>query len=163
MISRFIFIIPLLVFSILFFFFNKGLQQDPRLLPSTLIHKPAPTFQLAALYSPKIYHENIFLGHPTLFNVWASWCDTCQEEQTALMKIHQKYPEIQIIGLNEKDQAPQARAWLKRYGNPYKIILVDPQGLTAIDYGVYGTPETFLIDSTGIILAKQVGALSLNL
>jgi cytochrome c biogenesis protein CcmG/thiol:disulfide interchange protein DsbE len=156
---RLCFLIPIFLILGLFYFFSKGLHQDPRELPSTLIHQPAPSFALHELDGSKLQSEKVFLGHLTLLNVWASWCDSCQEEQAFLMTVKKKHPELFLVGLNYKDKPSQARAWLKKFGNPYQIILEDQDGNVSINYGVYGTPETFLINAEGIILAKHVGPL----
>lgn len=157
--KRLLFLLPLFLVIGLFVFLKQGLQQDPHLLPSTRIGQLAPAFSLTTLEQNQPLTEKIFIGHFTLFVVWASWCETCQAEQTYLLQLKKKYPQLQLIGLDYKDDPKAAAAWLKQYGNPYQSILQDPQGKTAIDYGVYGTPEIFLINPQGKILAKHVGAL----
>ncbi len=159
---RLIFILPILILSGLVFFFMRGLNQDPHLLPSTLLNQSAPNFKLHGLLNPHhIYDQSIFQHHLTILTVWASWCDSCMDEANVLQKLHKHYPHIQFIGLDEKDNRSKALAFLKRYGNPYHIIVQDTEdGETAINYGVYGTPESFLIDQNGVIVAKQVGALT---
>ena len=127
-------------------------------MPSTLIGHAAPAFSLHTLQQQRISEKN-FLTHDTLFNVWASWCATCQQEQAYLLQLKQQYPKLQIIGLNYKDDVKSARSWLKQYGNPYQWTAEDQTGRTAMDYGSYGTPETFLIGPDGRILAKQIGVL----
>ncbi|MCD6047985.1 MAG: thiol:disulfide interchange protein [Gammaproteobacteria bacterium] len=156
---RLFFLIPIFLILGLFYFFSKGLHQDPRELPSTLIQQPAPAFALHELDRQKLQSEKIFLGRLTLLNVWASWCESCQEEQAFLMSVKKAHPELFLAGLNYKDKPNQARAWLTKFGNPYQIILEDTDGKVGINYGVYGTPETFLINAKGIILAKHVGPL----
>jgi cytochrome c biogenesis protein CcmG/thiol:disulfide interchange protein DsbE len=155
---RILFLLPLFLVIILFFFFQQGLKQDPKLLPSTLIGQPAPAFSLKTFQQQRI-SEKIFLNHDTLFNVWASWCATCQQEQAYLLKLKRQYPKLQIIGLNYKDNSRSAQNWLKQYGNPYQWVAEDQTGRTSMDYGSYGTPETFLIGPDGKILAKQIGVL----
>jgi len=157
---RIVLFVPLIIILLLFVIFFRGLHQDPRLLPSTLIQKSAPAFKLSILEDPT--HEvtqEVFLDHLTLLNIWASWCDSCQEEQSFLMTLKDKYPALQVIGMDYKDSSVQAKNWLEKYGNPYAIILEDREGVAAINYGVYGTPESFLINAKGVIIAKHVGVL----
>lgn len=140
--------VPLIIVLVLGIFFWKGLSLDPRRLPSTLIDKPAPTFQ------------NELKGQVSILNVWASWCSSCRQEHSTWMEIYARYPKIKIYGLNYKDQPEKATAWLKELGNPYAEIKADPTGRIAMDWGVYGTPETFVIDKQGIIRYKHVGPMN---
>lgn len=140
-------------------FLWSGLQRDPHLLPSPLIKQPTPTFNLTRLHNPrKFMSQKIFLGHVTLFNVFASWCYACADEQDELMYIS-RHSHVRIYGLDYKDNRGEAKKWLHRFGNPYRAIAFDATGRVAIDWGVYGTPETFIIDKHGIIRYKQVGAI----
>ena len=157
--KRLLFLLPLLLVVALFVFFEQGLKQDPHLLPSTRLSKQAPPFVLTLLGANKTVTEKIFLHHFSLLVVFASWCETCAQEQPYLFQLKKNNPNVQFIGLNYKDNPEAANTWLKQQGNPFAFILQDPQGKTAIDYGVYGTPEIFLINPEGKILAKHIGAL----
>jgi cytochrome c biogenesis protein CcmG/thiol:disulfide interchange protein DsbE len=129
-------------------------------VPSPLINKPAPTFHLPTLLgSPSYLTDKNFQGKVSLFNIWATWCITCKSEHDFLL-ILAKNKGITLYGLNYKDDPVQAKNWLKKKGNPYKIIAVDSSGDTGINWGVYGTPETFIIDKKGIIRYKQIGAIT---
>ena len=160
--ARLILIIPLLLLFVLVFFFVKGLYQDPHILPSTFINQPAPNFQLSSLKKTNdLYDQSVFQKKTTLLIFWASWCESCVDEENFLLKLRETYPDLQLIGVDEKDDRKNAIQWLKTNGNPFDIVLQDsPQSDMAINYGVYGTPETFLIDANGTIIAKQVGALT---
>jgi cytochrome c biogenesis protein CcmG/thiol:disulfide interchange protein DsbE len=154
------FLIPFAIFLLLILFLWRGLQLDPRLLPSPLLNKPAPDFQLPDLENPKLYlSKKNLLGHVSLVNVWASWCETCQQEQAFLMTLALAH-QIPIYAIDYKDNAVTAKQWLKHYGDPYRRIGFDADGKVGIDWGVYGTPETFVIDKTGVIRYKVVGALT---
>ncbi len=154
------YLLPLLIFAALAGLFWKGLQQDPHQLPSAFINKPLPTFRYSSLGdSSRIISNQALLGHVLLLNVWATWCVTCRAEHAVLMDIAQS-KQVKVIGLNYKDDEKAAQAWLKQYGNPYHEVIFDPQGTLGIDLGVYGTPETFVIDANGVIRYKHVGPLS---
>ncbi|MFZ0218858.1 MAG: DsbE family thiol:disulfide interchange protein [Candidatus Aquirickettsiella sp.] len=154
------YIIPLIILFILVFFLWQGLEKDPNLLPSPLINQPVPEFSALDLLNPHaILTKEIFLQHWTLLVVWSSWCSTCTEEQSFLLNL-QKNHSLSIYGLNYRDDLKRAQQWLRRQGNPYQKIIFDPQGLLAIDLGVYGVPESYLIDPHGIIRYKQVGPLN---
>jgi cytochrome c biogenesis protein CcmG/thiol:disulfide interchange protein DsbE len=153
-------LIPLVLFIVLSIGLWQGLKYDPHQLPSTLINKPLPAFNLPLLSDPqKRITEKAWLGKPALINVWASWCVTCAAEHEVLMDLAQQ-KKIAIYGLSYKDAPSAAKEWLEKYGNPYQVVVLDTVGSTAIDLGVYGTPETFLIDKNGIIQDKFVGALT---
>ena len=137
----------------------KGLKLDPHQVPSVLINKKIPNFSLPQLNSADTVTAQQWIGKTALVNVWASWCESCVEEHDLLMKIVQE-SHVTIYGLNYKDEKNTAAQWLQQHGNPYKNIALDSEGKTAIDWGVYGTPETFVIDAQGIIRYKQVGALT---
>jgi cytochrome c biogenesis protein CcmG/thiol:disulfide interchange protein DsbE len=145
-----------------------GMMRDPRELPSVLIGKPWPDMALPQLNSAAADGEPIgpaqLRGKPRLVNVWASWCGVCVEEQPVLMDLAKTLREQgradQLIGLNYKDETNDAYAWLRQYGNPFSTVLVDANGRMGIELGVYGAPETYLIDAQGIIVWKQVGALT---
>lgn len=152
--------IPLGVFLTLILVFGQGLSLDPRRLPSALVNKPAPEFQLPSLYSQQPFvSPQIFKGKVSLLNVWATWCRACRAEHPALMEIVRDY-DVNIYGLVYKDNKDAADAWLARAGNPYKAVGVDVQGDVGIDLGVYGVPETYVIDQRGVIRYKLVGPIT---
>ena len=153
---------PLGVFLVLAAFLAAGLRRDPREIPSPLVGKPAPGFVLAQLHEPdKTLASRDLLGQVWLLNVWASWCVTCREEHDLLTALA-RAAIVPIYGLNTKDERGQALAFLGSYGNPYVLSAQDTDGRTAIDYGVYGVPETYLIDTEGVIRFKQIGALTVD-
>jgi cytochrome c biogenesis protein CcmG/thiol:disulfide interchange protein DsbE len=155
--------IPLLVLLIMVFFLGRGLEKDPNLLPSPLINQAIPEFSARDLLKDHvILRKKIFLQHWTLLIVWSSWCLTCTEEQSFLLKLQESH-FIPIYGLNYRDRFNPAKQWLKKQGNPFQKIIFDPQGLFAIDLGVYGVPESYLIDPQGIIRYKQVGLLTASI
>lgn len=151
-------VIPLIFFSLLIIFFWRGLSLDPHHLPSAQMGKRLPLFRMPMLQK---HHEDLtpslIHGHLSLLNVWASWCDACTSEQHFLMQL--KHEGFIIYGLNYKDKPEHARHWLAEWGNPYRYVGQDPTGKVAIDLGVYGVPETFLIDKHGIIRHRHVGVL----
>ena len=149
---------PLIIFAILVAFLAVGLTLNPRLVPSPLINKPAPTFELPLLLQEGSFSNKDLIGHVTLVNVWASWCFACRQEHDTVKQLSRN--GVRIIGLNYKDETNDAKQWLARLGNPYQAIVVDRDGRSAIDWGVYGAPETFLIDQQGIIRHKVIGPLS---
>lgn len=153
-------LIPLAVFVVLASFLAVGLTLDPRLLPSALINKPLPQFELTRLdqAGQAVRHSDL-LGKPILINVWASWCFACREEHQLLMDIEQR-GDVDIYGLNYKDNRPDAIRWLNHFGDPYRLSLFDERGRVGMDLGVYGVPETFLIDRQGVIRYKHVGPLT---
>lgn len=158
--KRWPFIAPLAIFAVLLPFLGAGLKLDPREVPSPLIGKTAPAFALTALHDPMqtIAREDM-AGKAWLLNVWASWCSACREEHAALLEFSQR-GGVPVIGLNYKDSRPQAQAWLARFGNPYAASLFDAQGEVGIDFGVYGVPETFVIDRQGVVRFKHVGPIT---
>ncbi len=149
---------PLIVFAALVALLAIGLTLNPRLVPSPLIGKPAPTFDLPLLLQEGSFSNQDLIGHVTLVNVWASWCFACRQEHEVVK--HLSRNGVRIIGLNYKDEPDDAKNWLDKLGNPYQNIAVDYDGRIAIDWGVYGAPETFLIDQQGIIRHKVIGPLS---
>lgn len=154
------FILPLAVFLIIVSFLWQGLKKgDPRQLPSALIGRSVPAFNYPDLNAPTSITQASFLGKPSLLNVWATWCVSCQAEHSVLMDIAATN-KVRIYGLNYKDDIDKAQQLLKQYGNPYQGVIADTQGKLAIDFGVYGTPETFVIDAKGVIRYKHVGPLS---
>ena len=151
------FLWPLAIFILLIGFLAVGLKLDPREVPSPLVGKPAPAFDLPILHQPeKRFVPGDMRGKVWLLNVWASWCVSCREEHPVLLELA-KRSVIPILGLNYKDRGDDANAWLKQFGNPYDLSAVDADGRIGIDYGVYGVPETYLIDADGVIRYKQIG------
>lgn len=151
------FLLPLGVFVVLVVFLFVGLKLNPREVPSPLIGKPAPAFQLQQLHEPtKTLTPKDNLGKVWLLNVWASWCAACREEHPLLVQLA-KSGVAPIYGLNYKDKRNDALGWLRQFGDPYTVSIADPEGRTGIDYGVYGVPETFVIDKNGLIRYKQIG------
>lgn len=157
------YLLPLIIFLIVATFLWLGLSKDPHQLPSALVNKPVPQFAYPNLIkTSQLFTQQKFLGQVSLLNVWGSWCQTCYMEHTVLMEIAHSN-NIAVYGLNYKDERIAALQWLEKYGNPYSEIIFDKQGTLAMELGVYGTPETFLIDAKGIIRYKHVGALDLAL
>ncbi|MDE1949256.1 MAG: DsbE family thiol:disulfide interchange protein [Burkholderiales bacterium] len=151
------FVWPLLLFLALVAFLAVGLNRDPREVPSPLIGKPAPAFQASLLSDPgRSLSKADFAGKVWMLNVWASWCVSCREEHPLLVEFARK-GVVPIYGLDYKDERKAGLAWLARGGNPYTESLFDPDGRIGIDYGVYGVPETYLIDRAGIIRYKHIG------
>ena len=134
-----------------------GLTLNPREVPSPRIGKPAPAFRLPQLHEPaQTFAPADVKGKVWMLNVWASWCVSCRQEHPVLMELA-KTGVIAIYGLDYKDQTDDARRWLQQFGNPYKLSAVDAKGQVGIDYGVYGVPETYVIDKRGVIRYKQIG------
>jgi len=149
--------LPLLILLPLLVLLGIGLGLDPREVPSPLVGKPAPAFSLARLHEPEAqFSTSDMAGEPWILNVWASWCTGCYEEHRFLMQIKD---EIPMVGLNYKDEAEDAKRFLAEQGDPFTHRVVDPEGLTGLDYGVYGLPETFVIDRNGVIRYKHIGPL----
>lgn len=152
--------IPLIAFLVLVIGLVLGLYWQHRALPSPLMNKPAPPLSLPSLSSSQqLLSNQDWQGHMALINVWATWCVSCMQEHPFLNQLA-KTKTIPIYGLDYKDDPKSARTWLKRYGNPYTKVGYDISGSAAINWGVYGTPETFLLDSQGIIRYKFIGPLS---
>jgi len=153
------FLAPLLIFVVVGVFLAVGLKLDPREVPSPLIDKPAPQFVLPRLLQMDAVVGTADLrGEVWLLNVWASWCAACRVEHPLLNDLAAKRL-IRIVGLNYKYAPADARTWLREFGNPYDMIAVDRQGEAGIDWGVYGVPETFVIDRSGVIRYKHIGPL----
>jgi cytochrome c biogenesis protein CcmG/thiol:disulfide interchange protein DsbE len=152
--------IPLVVLVALIGLFFVGLHRDPRLVPSPLIGKPAPAFDLPTLdgQPPRITTADL-KGTPVLVNFFASWCAECQVEHPYLMQLGQS-GQVRLLGIDYKDAEPDLRGWLSHKGNPYGMILTDLEGRAGIDWGVYGVPETFVLDAKGTIIYKQIGAMT---
>jgi cytochrome c biogenesis protein CcmG, thiol:disulfide interchange protein DsbE len=151
------FILPLAIFVVLVGFLAVGLRLDPREVPSPLIGKPAPGFTLARLDdASKTIRREDMLGKVWMLNVWASWCAACRDEHPHLVAFA-RTKQMPIYGLNYKDARNDGLAWLARFGDPYDASLFDQDGRVGIDFGVYGVPETFIIDKQGMIRFKQIG------
>lgn len=159
------FLIPLAAFLVLAIFLAIGLTRDPREVPSPLIGKPAPQFRLprlgtaAAPTDPQPFSPTELRGQVWVLNVWASWCVACRIEHPLLLDFARS-GLAPLVGLDYKDQPAAALAWLARHGNPYTLVALDADGRVGIDYGVYGVPETYVIDKTGVIRFKQIGPLT---
>lgn len=151
----FLAIVALLAFGI-----HWNRSHDMNWVPSPLIDKPAPEFTLLLLYdSTKSLSRSELLGKPYLLNVFGSWCVTCQDEHPVLMAYGKKLG-VRLIGLDWKDDPATAKRWLAQFGNPYETIIVDENGKTGIDFGVYGAPESYLVDAQGVIRYKHIGNLT---
>jgi len=154
------YLLPLLVFLGIAFFLFRGLSLNPREVPSPLIGKQVPQFSVPVLNdATRTLSAAGLRGKVYLLNVWGSWCVSCREEHPVLVELA-KQGTIPIYGLNWKDKQEDATAWLKRFGDPYVASGVDRDGKVAIDFGVYGAPETYLIDREGVIRFKQTGPLT---
>ncbi len=154
------FVVPAGIFAALVGFFIAGLQLNPGEIQSPLIGKPAPAFSRESLADPAWQvGSGDFAGRPWLLNVWATWCGGCRQEHATLMAIAREN-RLPMMGLNWRDDRALALRWLDQLGNPYASVAFDPDGRTAIDWGVYGAPETFLIGADGKVLKKHIGPLT---
>lgn len=154
------YILPLLIFVVISGILWKGLRQDPHQLPSTRINKPMVEFHYPTLANSSQFISNqVFIGQVSLLNVWATWCISCQAEHAVLMAIADS-KKVAVYGLNYKDTRNAAQLWLKKWGNPYQEVIFDEEGRLGIDLGVYGTPETFVVDAKGVIRYKHIGPIS---
>jgi cytochrome c biogenesis protein CcmG/thiol:disulfide interchange protein DsbE len=157
------YLVPLAIFLVLAGFLYRGLSLDPKLVPSPLVGKPAPAFTLTTLEDPaRTISNEEFQGKVSLFNVWATWCVSCRAEHEVLVQLA-RTGQVDIYGLNYKDDREQAQRWLARLGDPYVANAFDADGRVGIDWGVYGAPETFVIDSAGIIRHKHIGPLTVEI
>ena len=151
------YIVPLVVFLGVSVFLLKGLDLNPREVPSPFIDKPAPTFSLQKLHEPETqFATKDMLGKVWLLNVWASWCVACRSEHPLLVQFS-RANIVPLYGLNYKDVPSEGKRWLSQLGNPYVASMIDYEGKVGIDYGVYGVPETFVIDKQGVIRHKVIG------
>jgi cytochrome c biogenesis protein CcmG/thiol:disulfide interchange protein DsbE len=151
------FLLPLGLFIALVLFLGVGLNRDPREIPSPFINKPAPAFKVSQLGEPaQSISPQDMIGKVWLLNVWASWCVSCRQEHPVLMEFS-RTGVVPIIGLDYKDGRSDGQGWLAQFGNPYQVSAFDSDGRVGIDYGVYGVPETFVIDKKGVIRLKHVG------
>lgn len=156
--GRFKLFIPLLVFVLLASFLYWGLERDPNAMPSALVDRPVPLFTLPRLDDEQQFvTQQVLKGQVTLLNVWATWCFSCRAEHPFLVDLAGR--GVVIIGLNYKDDGAEARSWLAQLGNPYKENIVDRDGSLGVDLGVFGAPETYLVDSSGVIRLKHVGVI----
>jgi cytochrome c biogenesis protein CcmG/thiol:disulfide interchange protein DsbE len=150
-------LVPLAVFGVLLAFLAVGLTRDPREVPSPLVGKPAPAFALAQLHDPaRTLGTADLRGQVWLLNVWASWCVSCRVEHPLLLELA-KANIVPVVGLDYKDKPEEGKAWLAAQGDPYKTSIMDIDGRVGIDWGVYGVPETFVIDKQGVIRHKHIG------
>jgi cytochrome c biogenesis protein CcmG/thiol:disulfide interchange protein DsbE len=154
------YIVPLVIFAVLGLLLAYGLNLDPRKIPSPLIGKSLPAFSLTTVADParKVGRDDL-LGRAYLLNVWASWCVACRQEHPFLNELARN-KTVPIIGLNYKDKREDALGWIGSLGNPYELSLSDTDGRLGIDLGVYGVPETFVIDKQGVIRYKQIGPIT---
>ena len=156
------FIIPLVLFGLLGLALFKGLSLNPREVPSPLIGKPAPEFTLPSLQDAGYpVSSKELLGQPWVLNVWGTWCGGCRQEHDTLLAIAAQ-KTVPIVGLNWKDDNALAQQWLRQLGNPYAVVAEDREGRTAIDWGVYGAPETFLIGPDGVVLYKHIAPMTME-
>ena len=163
--SKVIRFIPAAVFVVIAVFLFVSLGKDPQELPSALVGKPMPEFELLVLQAdgnsePQTLSKAELVGEPFLLNIWATWCQTCLVEHPYLYELSQQ--GVKILGVNYKDDANKARNWLKKYKNPYAITVVDDKGRLGFDLGVTGAPETFLVDASGQIVYRHVGVVNQN-
>jgi len=154
------YLIPIGVFGVLVAFFFIGLRLDPSEVPSPLIGKPAPVFDLPELkdLSQRVSNADLS-GRPTLLNVWATWCGGCRQEHEMLLQLAEQ-GGVPIYGLNYRDERTGALRWLEQLGDPYVAVAYDPDGSGSLDWGVYGAPETFLIDPDGVVVYKHLGPMT---
>ena len=154
-----LFLIPFILFLLMLGFLLKGLGSDPTKLESVMVGKEVPVFTLQDIYDLNKQHDrSILTGRPMLLNVWATWCPTCRAEHQFLNGLAQQ--GVRVVGMNYKDDRQKAMSWLQRLGNPYRLSLYDGNGMLGLDLGVYGAPETFLIDGQGIIRWRHAGDLN---
>ena len=157
-------LLPLLAFAALALLLGVGVMmnsgKDTSAIPSPLIGKMAPQFALPVLDEPeRIITRDDLLGEPYLLNVWGSWCPACRDEHPVITELAES-GRIRVIGYDYKDEAGDARRWLQQFGNPYALVITDVEGRAALDWGIYGAPETFLVDAQGFIRWKFVGPLT---
>ena len=153
-------LLPLVLFIALVGFLLIGLHRDPHEVPSPLINKPAPDFQLHQLQEPnKHFSPQEMRGKVWVLNFWGTWCVACREEHPLLIE-YSKTGAIPIYGVDYKDDRASAMQMLEEEGNPYTLTVSDPDGRVSIDYGVYGAPESYLIDRNGVIRFKQIGPIT---
>jgi len=151
------FLLPLGVLFALLMLLGAGLGRDPQAIPSPLVGRPAPAFALAQLELPeKSFGPQDMKGKVWMLNVWASWCSSCRQEHPLLLDLAQR-GVVPIVGLDYMDARPEGAKWLAQHGNPYQLSVLDANGKIGIDYGVYGVPETYVIDKLGVVRLKHTG------
>ncbi len=156
-VRRALLFIPIVLAMLLGLFLWKGLSLDPKELPSALVGKPFPGFSLTELKNPdRLLTEADLPKRPVLVNIWATWCPSCKVEHPQLLSIARN-DGIPVIGLNYKDDAEEARNWLRQYQDPYRFVIFDPDGTLGFNLGVYGAPETFIVDGKGIVRYRHAG------
>lgn len=155
MASRLKLFTPLFLFAVLAIFLFRGLELDPKEMPSALIDQPLPEFTLPRLGGDSLLSRNDITGRPSLVNVWATWCVSCRVEHPYLQVLADQ--GVPIYGLNYKDDDADALAWLAQLGDPYQFTIADREGTLGLDLGVYGAPETYLVDAGGVIRYRHVG------
>jgi cytochrome c biogenesis protein CcmG, thiol:disulfide interchange protein DsbE len=155
--KKIIYFLPVILFILLGVFLFRGISLDPSEMPSALIDKPVPVFSLPSLDGSKLYSKHNLDGEVTLLNVWATWCVSCRMEHPYLLKLSGQ--GVHIVGLDYKDDKVKAQAWLQELGNPYALTIADKTGTLGLDLGVFGAPETFLLDRQGFIRYKRVGVI----
>lgn len=154
------FLIPVVIFILIGVALGRGLFLNPTYIPSPLVGKPMPNFSLPLATNPKKVLTNADLrGHVALLNIFASWCVACKQEMPTLMRL-QGLHLVSVVGVDYKDQPKGLRHYLAAFGNPYSLIVTDKRGMTAINWGIYGVPETFVIDKRGFVAHKFVGPIS---
>ena len=156
------YLVPLAIFMVLVAFLYRGLSLDPKRVPSPLVGKPMPEFSLPRLQDPAATLSDTDLkGKVSILNIWATWCVSCRAEHKVLL-LMAKSDKVDIYGLNYKDERDKAKQWLVQLGDPYIANAFDADGRTGIDWGVYGAPETFIMDREGIIRHKHIGPLTVD-
>ena len=154
--KRLLLFIPVVVALVLGYFLYNGIGKDPSHLDSALVGREVPAFQLPLLSQPsKTVDQSMLKGEVRLLNVWATWCPTCRAEHPYLDRLAKQ--GVPIVGLNYKDDRAEAQQWLQDLGNPYRFVMEDSDGAVGFDLGVYGAPETFLIDASGVVRYRRVG------
>jgi cytochrome c biogenesis protein CcmG/thiol:disulfide interchange protein DsbE len=155
--KKWLYFLPIILFIILGIFLYRGIALDPSEMPSALIDKPVPAFSLADLQDGSVVTEKALQGRVTLLNVWATWCVSCRMEHPYLLELARR--GVTIVGVDYKDDDAKAQDWLKELGNPYALTVIDKEGRLGLDLGVFGAPESFLVDKHGIIRYKRVGVI----
>lgn len=153
-------LLPLAIFGVLVIFLYIGLSLNPNDVPSPHIGKQAPAFELPQLHNSNTVSTEDMKGQVWMLNVWASWCVSCRAEHHIVTAYTKMPGAVPVLGLNYKDQNDDAKAWLKQFGNPYSVIAVDANGRTGLDWGVYGVPETFVVDKKGLVRFKHTGPIT---
>ena len=153
---RLILLLPLFIFLGLGFFLYRGLAMDPSARDSALLAQKFPAFSLSTLQDPNArVDESLLQGQVTLVNVWAEWCPTCKEEMPQLLELDER--GVRLVGINYKDTRAKGKEFLAEFGNPFEVNIFDPNGDLGFELGVYGVPETFLVDIEGVIRYKHTG------